>query len=110
MLVNMLACEETLYGATPDCEGAIGFLRRVGVWGFDDPHGGRWRDRDRCPRQRAGQTARLLDGKKPTPTGPNTVRNRTMVQQYSVNARDDVFQGTPPLNVIRLFLSQATAS
>ena len=41
VLMNMLTCDEQLDGATPDREGAIGFLRRVGVWGFDDPHGGR---------------------------------------------------------------------
>ena len=54
-------------------------------------------------------TSRWLDDIKPRDGDDTNVRSRVVVQQYNVTNRDDVHQGTPPLKVLSMLISQATS-
>ena len=55
------------------------------------------------------ETSRWLDDNKPRDGDENSVRSRIVVQQYNVDKRLDVHQGTPPLKVLRMLLAVATS-
>ena len=55
------------------------------------------------------ETSRWLDDIKPRDGDENSVRSRIVVQQYNVDKRLDVHQGTPPLKVLRMLLALATS-
>ena len=55
------------------------------------------------------ETSRWLDDIKPRDGDENNVRSRIVVQQYNVDKRLDVHQGTPPLKVLRMLLALATS-
>ena len=51
------------------------------------------------------ETSRWLDDLKSRDGDENHVRSRIVVQQYIVDKRLDVHQGTPPLKVLRVLLA-----
>ena len=46
------------------------------------------------------ETSRWLDDLKPRDGDENSIRSRIVVQQYNIDKRLDVQQGTPPLKVL----------
>ena len=76
---------------------------------MNDHHVYDWIDEAEIPKGTKVETSRWLDDLKPRDGDENSVRSRTVVQQYNVYKRLDVHQGTPPLKVLRMLLALATS-
>ena len=76
---------------------------------MNDHHVYDWIDEAEIPKGTKVETSRWLDGLKPRDGDENSVRSRNVMQQYNVDKRLDVHQGTPPLKVLRMLLALATS-
>ena len=76
---------------------------------MNDHHVYDWIDEADIPKGTKVETSRWLDDLKPRDGDENNVRSRIVVQQYNVDKRHDVHQGTPPLKVLRMLLALATS-
>ena len=66
-----------------------------------------WIDEADIPKGTKVETSRWLNDLKPRDGDESHVRSRIVVQQYNVDKRLDVHQGTPPLKVLRMLLPLA---
>ena len=71
---------------------------------MNDHHVYDWIDEAEIPKGTKVETSRWLDDIKPRDGDENSVHSRIVVQQYNVDKRLDVHQGTPPLKVLRMLL------
>ena len=76
---------------------------------MNDHHVYDWIDEVEIPKGTMVETSRWLDDLKPYDGDENSVRSRIVVQQYNVDKRFDVHQGTSPLKVLRMLLALATS-
>ena len=76
---------------------------------MNDHHVYDWIDEAEIPKGTKVEPSRWLDDIKPREGDENNVRRRIVVQQYNVDKRLDVHQGTPPLKVLRMLLALATS-
>ena len=76
---------------------------------MNDHHVYDWIDEADIPKGTKVETSRWLDDIKPRDGDENHVRSRIVVQQYNVDKRFDVHQGTPPLKKLRMLLALATS-
>ena len=76
---------------------------------MNDHHVHDWIDEAEIPKGTKVETSRWLDDLKPRDGDENRVRSSIVVQQYNVDKRLDVHQGTPPLKVLRMLLALATS-
>ena len=76
---------------------------------MNDHHVYDWIDEAEIPKGTKVETSRWLDDIKPRDGDENNVRSRIVVQQYNVDKRLDVHQGTPPLKVLRMLFALATS-
>ena len=76
---------------------------------MNDHHVYDWIDEADIPKGTKVETSRWLDDLKSRDGDENHVRSRIVVQQYIVDKRLDVHQGTPPLKVLRVLLALATS-
>ena len=66
-----------------------------------------WIDEAHIPKGTKIETSRWCDVLKPRDGDETNVRSRVVVQQCNVVKRDEVYQGTPPLKVLRMLLTLA---
>ena len=75
---------------------------------MSDHHVYDWIDEASIPKGTKIETSRWCDDIKPRDGDETNVRSRILVQQYNAIKRDEVYQGTPPLKVLRMLLALAT--
>ena len=76
---------------------------------MNDHHVYDWINEADIPKGTKVETSRWLDDLRPRDGDEDHVRSRIVVQQYNVDKRLNVHQGTPPLKVQRLLLALATS-
>ena len=67
---------------------------------MNDHHVYDWIDEAEIPKGTKVETSRWLDDIKPRDGDENSVRSRIVVQQYNVDKRLDVHQGTPTVESV----------